>query len=68
MSPIWDNEPEHAEGVCVACGVHTNHGIVRWLPRISGPDVRLIVHAEAQDCTPPQPVGNFRLSRHGSGL
>lgn len=29
MSPMWDNEPEHAEGICVACGVHTNDGIVR---------------------------------------
>jgi hypothetical protein len=59
---MWDNEPEPAEGICVACGVHTNNGIVRWLPRMSGPDVRLIVHAEGNECWPKQPVESLRLS------
>lgn len=65
---MWDNEAEHAAGICVACGQHTADGIVRWLPRASGPDVRLIVHVEAQDCAPPQPVEPLRLARRGAGL
>ncbi|GAA3766700.1 glycine-rich domain-containing protein [Streptomyces chiangmaiensis] len=27
MSPMWDNEPERAAGICVACGRHTDDGI-----------------------------------------
>ena len=58
MSPMWDDEPERDAGACAACGSHTAEGIVRYLPRASGPDVRLIVHAHAQDCAtklPPAP-------------
>ncbi|WP_328449872.1 hypothetical protein OG780_19350 [Streptomyces sp. NBC_00386] len=53
MSPMWDNEPEYDAGICIACGRHTDDGVVRWLPRASGPDVRLIVHTRAQDCAAP---------------
>ncbi|MGW1892160.1 hypothetical protein ACWCP6_18150 [Streptomyces sp. NPDC002004] len=66
MSPMWDNEPEQAEGICVACGVYTDEAIVRWLPRMSGPDVRLVVHAKADDCAPPSRVSPLRLGRHGA--
>lgn len=64
MSPMWDNEPEHDAGICVACGIRTENGIVRWLPRASGPDVRLLVHARAEDCTPLEHVPPIRLARH----
>ncbi|MER6531366.1 hypothetical protein [Streptomyces sp. NPDC001508] len=52
MSPMWDDREERDSGTCCACGIHTDDGIVRWLPRSSGPDVRLIVHARSEDCTP----------------
>ncbi|WP_369243655.1 hypothetical protein [Streptomyces sp. R41] len=65
MSPMWDDKPEHTEGICVACGQHTDNGIVRWLPRTSGPDVRLIVHAEGNECWPKQPVEPIRLASSG---
>ncbi|MER5914982.1 hypothetical protein ABT124_32095 [Streptomyces sp. NPDC001982] len=61
---MWDNEPEHVAGICVACGIHTDDGIVRWLPRMSGADVRLIVHARDEDCAPPEPADLIRLARH----
>ncbi|AVH58969.1 hypothetical protein C4B68_28015 [Streptomyces dengpaensis] len=64
---MWDNEDERAAGTCVACGQHTADGIVRWLPRASGPDVRLIVHAQAQDCTLSQPAEPLRLARRDTG-
>ncbi len=66
VSPMWDNEPELAEGICVACGAYTDKAIVRWLPRMSGADVRLIVHARDDDCTPPEPAQLIRLARHST--
>ncbi|WP_406488999.1 hypothetical protein [Streptomyces phaeochromogenes] len=69
VSPMWDDEPERAAGTCVACGLHTDDGIVRWLPRMSGPDVRLIVHAEAGECTPREPAAPpLRLRRIGHSV
>jgi hypothetical protein len=61
---MWDNESEQAAGICVACGLHTDDGIVRWLPRVSGADVRLIVHANGEDCTPPEGAPSVRLARY----
>ncbi|MFJ9347137.1 hypothetical protein [Streptomyces sp. NPDC101237] len=68
MSPMWDNEPEHVAGVRVACGVRAEDGTVRWLHRASGPDVRLVVHAEGEDCVQPEPVMPVRLARHHAGF
>ncbi|MFF9324056.1 hypothetical protein ACF1AY_04985 [Streptomyces sp. NPDC014776] len=63
MSPMWDGEPQRTEGVCVACGAYTTDAVVRWVSRVSGPDVRLIVHAKADDCVPAAPVQPLRLAR-----
>lgn len=68
MSPMWDNEPEYASGLCVACGIHTDKGIVRWLPRMSGPDVRLILHTAPDECTPREPAEPLRLGRIGASF
>jgi hypothetical protein len=65
---MWDNCEERDAGICCACGIHTDDGIVRWLPRTSGPDVRLIVHARGKDCTPPDPAPLIRLARYHAGL
>lgn len=62
MSPMWDNEPEYGAGYCAACGLHTDKGIVRWLPRMSGADVRLILHADPDECAPAGPVEPLRLA------
>lgn len=51
MSPMRDSEDEHAAGVCVACYKHTDNGLVRWLPRLSAPDVRLIICADPKACS-----------------
>ncbi|MFF0222759.1 hypothetical protein [Streptomyces sp. NPDC004629] len=64
MSPMWDDREERDSGTCCACGMHTDDGIVRWLPRSSGPDVRLIVHARSEDCTPRESTPPLRLARH----
>ncbi|MEY9997869.1 hypothetical protein ABIE67_010255 [Streptomyces sp. V4I8] len=63
VSPMWDDREERDAGICCACGVHTADGIVRWMPRSSGPDVRLIVHARGEDCTPPETDPPLRLAR-----
>ena len=68
MSPMWDNEPQYSAGLCAACGIHTEDGIVRWLPRMSGPDVRLIVHARAEDCPRPASIPPVRLAPHGASF
>ncbi|WP_159100204.1 hypothetical protein [Streptomyces lunaelactis] len=52
MSPMWD-PPEHGAGDCSACGQHTDNGLVHWVPRMSAPDVRLVIHGEPADCRPP---------------
>jgi hypothetical protein len=52
VSPMWDDEPEHAAGTCAACGQHTDNGVVRWVTRLSGPDIRLIIHTTPTQCTP----------------
>ncbi|MEU6347037.1 hypothetical protein ABZ883_39540 [Streptomyces sp. NPDC046977] len=52
MSPMWDGEPEHAAGTCAACGHHTEDGVVRRVTRLSGPDIRLVIHAGSKQCTP----------------
>lgn len=67
VSPMWDSQEERAPGFCCACGVHTDDGIVRWMPRGSGPDVRLIVHARGEECTPPDDVPPLRLARRHAG-
>jgi hypothetical protein len=46
---MWD-EPEHGAGVCSACGEHTETGLVHWVPRMSAPDIRVVVHADPADC------------------
>jgi hypothetical protein len=54
--PMWDNEPEHDSGPCARCGHHAEDGIVHWIPRMSTADVRLIIHADPEQCTPdPRP-------------
>ncbi|MER7933309.1 MULTISPECIES: hypothetical protein [unclassified Streptomyces] len=68
VSPMWDDEPEPATGVCVACGTHTENGIARWLPRAPGPDVHLIVHARGEDYVQPEPVPPVRPARHHAGF
>ena len=65
---MWDDEPERTEGVCVACGRHAEDAIVRWLPRMSTADVRLIVHARDEECTPRHAAPLIRLARRHSGL
>ncbi|GGT44704.1 hypothetical protein GCM10010271_55960 [Streptomyces kurssanovii] len=50
---MWDTEPEPGAGTCAACGVGTDDGRAQWIPRMSGPDVRIIVHADSADCRPP---------------
>lgn len=68
MSPMWDDESEQTMGVCVACGACTDNAVVRWLPRASGADVRLVVHARGEDCTPPGPAPLLRLARQHTHL
>lgn len=54
---MWDPEPERATGMCASCGLHTDNGIVHVVPRVSGPDVRLVIHADPDDC-PAKPRTN----------
>ncbi|MFI6468740.1 hypothetical protein ACIBL5_00505 [Streptomyces sp. NPDC050516] len=62
MSPMWDQEDEHASGVCAACQKHTDNGIVRWLPRMSAPDVRLIICADPDACSASEFVQPTRIA------
>jgi hypothetical protein len=56
MSPMWDDEPEHAAGICAACGRHTDDGVVHWIARSSTADLRLIVCANLSECSSPEPA------------
>ncbi|MDX2708079.1 hypothetical protein PV350_35330 [Streptomyces sp. PA03-6a] len=55
MSPMWDDIPERAPGHCAGCGAWTADGLVRWVTRSPGPDMRIVVHSEPDACT-PQPT------------
>lgn len=61
MSPMWDHEEEHDSGTCAACQKPVEHGIVRWLPRMSNPDVRLILHPEGDEACTPSPCTEPRM-------
>ncbi|MET9516427.1 hypothetical protein [Streptomyces sp. NPDC002994] len=64
MSPMWDEEPERGSGTCAACDQHTNNGTVRWVPRASFPDIRIVTHADPADCRPAAATPtDFRLYR-----
>jgi hypothetical protein len=57
MSPMWDDKPEPASGMCTVCGRETDDGVVVWVTRSSAADVRLVVHADPAACTPAAPTG-----------
>lgn len=63
--PMWDDEPEYGPGTCVRCGVDLPRGLVRWVTRSSGPDVRIVLHDDLTQCTPPdaEPEGRLRSWR-----
>ncbi|WP_331448016.1 hypothetical protein [Streptomyces xanthochromogenes] len=64
MSPMWDQADEHAAGVCVACHKYTDDGLVRWLPRLSAPDVRLIICADPKACSSSEYVRPGRIASY----
>lgn len=63
MSPMWDDEPVYAAGICAACGLHTDDGVVTWVPRMSAADLRLIVHADPGACPSPDNPSPLPLRR-----
>ena len=63
VSPMWD-EPEPASGICSACTQHTENGIAHWIPRASGADVRIVLHANPADC--PRPARPLIPGRTGA--
>ncbi|MET9362186.1 hypothetical protein ABZX93_14850 [Streptomyces sp. NPDC006632] len=61
---MWDQEDEHTEGVCVACNKYTGDGLVRWLPRLSAPDVRLVICADPAVCSSSEYVRPARVASY----
>lgn len=44
MSPMWDDTPSRGPGICAGCGHVVDEGPVRWIPRMTGPDIRIVIH------------------------
>ncbi|SCG09867.1 hypothetical protein GA0115255_126271 [Streptomyces sp. Ncost-T6T-2b] len=44
VSPMWDDEPARGSGICAACAHVVDDGPVQWIPRMTGPDIRIVVH------------------------
>lgn len=61
MSPMWDDEPEHAAGTCAACGRHIDDGVVHWIPRASAADIKIIVCVDPSGCSSPEPAPSVGL-------
>lgn len=50
LMPMWDDEPEYGAGACARCGEELARGRVYWIPRASGPDIRIVLHSVQSDC------------------
>jgi hypothetical protein len=46
-----DEAPTRAAGICARCDQYTKNGIVRWVAANSGPDARVILHADPAECS-----------------
>ncbi|MGW4039270.1 hypothetical protein ACWEIM_23840 [Streptomyces sp. NPDC004778] len=51
VSPMWDDEPTRGSGICAACSHVVDDGPVQWIPRMSMPDIRIVVHDDGR-CLP----------------
>jgi hypothetical protein len=60
--PMWDDEPEKGPGTCVRCYRYVKNGRVHSIARISGPDVRIVLHANPDDCEPVTPSTTRRTT------
>jgi hypothetical protein len=46
-----DKAPTRAAGICARCDRYTKNATVRWVTRNSGPDARVILHADPEECS-----------------
>jgi hypothetical protein len=46
-----DAPPTRAAGICARCDTYTKNATVRWVTRNSGPDARVIIHANPAECS-----------------
>lgn len=54
LGEAWSEPPaeqlERAAGQCARCESFTRNGVVHWVTRNSGPDARVILHADPAEC------------------
>ncbi|MEU3836155.1 hypothetical protein [Streptomyces microflavus] len=50
---MWDDTPSRGAGLCAGCGHVVDDGPVRWIPRMTGPDIRIVIHDPGRCPTVP---------------